>query len=385
MAFVQVVRRSMRPEEYTDLRFNWLKRYIYQDKFEITDLRARDARQISESEYEDSPEGFRPLHKGDIYYTPDGTVFFEGQVTVPEFLRGRGLWLSLWTAAEVIVKVNGRYAGGLDPNRDRLLLPPCNGNWDLKIEMEGYNRSKPDDERNPDSMKLRGCRQEFQGLYLATIRHGVLDLFYDLQLLLDVAKSQYFNEDYRKFLNRELSLALNKIDFDLLREKTDPDTGLLCLDAEEETAFADQVAAARKYIEDVIYANDDYKGTGDVAVVGHSHLDLAYYWRRIHTVHKNARTVLIQMRLMDQYPEFKYTHTQAYTYELLEILRPRTHNHRRVSQQEHCGERCCSAPVFLERSTYIRFVRMENTFVCPPPYRLRPLAFWGRAEGLRRV
>lgn len=375
----------MRPEEYTDLRFNWLKRYIYQDKFEITDLRARDARQISESEYEDSPEGFRPLHKGDIYYTPDGTVFFEGQVTVPEFLRGRELWLSLWTAAEVIVKVNGRYAGGLDPNRDRLLLPPCNGNWDLKIEMEGYNRSKPDDERNPDSMKLRGCRQEFQGLYLATIRHGVLDLFYDLQLLLDVAKSQYFNEDYRKFLNRELSLALNKIDFDLLREKTDPDTGLLCLDAEEETAFADQVAAARKYIEDVIYANDDYKGTGDVAVVGHSHLDLAYYWRRIHTVHKNARTVLIQMRLMDQYPEFKYTHTQAYTYELLEILRPRTHNHRRVSQQEHCGERCCSAPVFLERSIYIRFVRMENTFVCPPPYRLRPLAFWGRAEGLRRV
>ena len=85
-----------------------------------------------------------------------------------------------------------------------------------------------------------------------------------------MAKSQYFNEDYRKFLNRELSLALNKIDFDLLREKTDPDTGLLCLDAEEETAFADQVAAARKYIEDVIYANDDYKGTGDVAVVGHS-------------------------------------------------------------------------------------------------------------------
>ena len=152
----------MRPEEYTDLRFNWLKRYIYQDKFEITDLRARDARQISESEYEDSPEGFRPLHKGDIYYTPDGTVFFEGQVTVPEFLRGRGLWLSLWTAAEVIVKVNGRYAAVWTPTGDRLLLPPCNGNWDLKIEMEGYNRSKPDDERNPDSMKLRGCRQEFQ-------------------------------------------------------------------------------------------------------------------------------------------------------------------------------------------------------------------------------
>lgn len=75
---------------------------------------------------------------------------------------------------------------------------------ELLIEMEGYNRSKPDDERNPDSMKLKGCRQEFQGLYLATVNQDALSLFYDLQLLLDVSKSTYFNEDYRKFLNQEL-------------------------------------------------------------------------------------------------------------------------------------------------------------------------------------
>ena len=29
MAHIKVVRRSMRPEEWTDLRFGWLKRYIY--------------------------------------------------------------------------------------------------------------------------------------------------------------------------------------------------------------------------------------------------------------------------------------------------------------------------------------------------------------------
>lgn len=322
MAFVQVVRRSMRPEEYTDLRFQWLKHFIYMEKYEITDLKVRDARQISENEFEYSPDGFRELCKGDLYYTPDGTAFFEAHVSVPEYLRNKELWLSMWTAAEVIVKVNGRYAGGLDPNRDRLLLPPLHGDYNLKIEMEGYNRSKPDDERNPDAMELRGCRQEFQGLYLSTIRHDVLSLFYDLQLLLDVAKSDYFNEDYRKFLNRELSLALNNIDFDFLREHTDATTGLLKLDEQQEKALSAQIAAATAYIETVIYANDDYKGNGNVAVVGHSHLDLAYYWRKIHTVHKNARTVLIQMRLMDQYPEYKYTHTQAYTYELLEKYYP---------------------------------------------------------------
>ena len=39
-------------------------------------------------------------------------------------------------------------------------------------------------------------------------------------------------------------------------------------------------------------------------------------------MHKNARTILIQLRLMDRYPDFKYAHTQAYTYELLEKYYP---------------------------------------------------------------
>lgn len=83
-----------------------------------------------------------------------------------------------------------------------------------------------------------------------------------------------------------------------------------------------QLRDAAAYIDRTIYANDDFKGSGNVALVGHSHLDLAYYWRRIHTVHKNARTILIQLRLMDRYPDFKYAHTQAYTYELLEKYYP---------------------------------------------------------------
>ena len=38
MAFVEVVRRSMRPEEWTDLRFSWIKRGLIEKQFAITDL-----------------------------------------------------------------------------------------------------------------------------------------------------------------------------------------------------------------------------------------------------------------------------------------------------------------------------------------------------------
>ena len=52
MAFVQVVRRSMRPEEYTDLRAGWLKRFLYESKYEITDIEITDARQTGENTYD---------------------------------------------------------------------------------------------------------------------------------------------------------------------------------------------------------------------------------------------------------------------------------------------------------------------------------------------
>ena len=293
----------MRPEEWTDLRFGWLKRHIYSSKWEIKNLMIRDARQVSEMEFEYYSEDYRPLNKGDMYFTPDGTAFIKADVDIPEELQGKELWFSLKTAAEICVKVNGRYIGGVDPNRERMLLSPyVNSKETLHFDMMGYNRSKPDDERNPESLSVRGCRQIFEGAYICTVNHSVQDLVWDFELLLDIAKSELFSEDYRNFLNRELNNAMNFIDF--------------------ESDELNGVEEAQKYLDEVVFANDNYKGSGDVALIAHSHLDIAYYWRRIHAVQKNLRTVLIQLRLMDKYPDFKYTHTQPYVYETLEKYYP---------------------------------------------------------------
>ncbi len=303
MAHIKVTRRSMRPEEWTVLRFGWLKRHIYGRKWEIENLMIRDARQVAEMEYEYYSEDYRPLRKGDMYFTPDGTAFIKADVDIPKDMQGEELWFSLKTAAEIIVNVNGKYIGGVDPNRERMLLSPyVNTKKTLHFEMTGYNRSKPDDERNPESLSVRGCRQIFEGAYICTVNHKVQNLVWDFELLLDIAESELFSEDYREFLNTELYNAMNLIDFD-----------------GDELSGVDE---CKKYIEDVIYANDTYRGSGNVALIAHSHLDLAYYWRRIHSVQKNLRTVLIQLRLMDKYKDFRYTHTQPYIYETLEKYYP---------------------------------------------------------------
>ena len=100
MAHVKVVRRSMRPEEWTDLRFVWLQRGIVEDREEVTGLTIRDAEQISENEYA-WPDGQeeRLLKKGDLYCTPDGTVFIRGKARIPDRFSGRNVYLSLKTAA----------------------------------------------------------------------------------------------------------------------------------------------------------------------------------------------------------------------------------------------------------------------------------------------
>ena len=302
MAHIKVERRSMRPEEWVRLRFGWLKRHIYSEKHEITTFRIKDARQVSEMNFEFYDDEFRPLKKGDMYFTPDGTAFIEADYEIPAHLEGKKYCFALKNAAEMIVKVNGVYVGGIDPNRERMNLSEYVEGRKLHFEIMGYNRSKPDDERNPESLSVRGCRQIFEGGYIAVVNETVQSLVYDIEMLLDAALNEVFNEDFRAHAIRELDYALNYIDFDDVRDE--------------------DVKAAAEHIDKNIFSNKNYKSGGNVALVAHSHLDIAYYWRRIHAVQKNLRTVLIQLRLMDKYPDFKYAHTQAYTYETVEKYYP---------------------------------------------------------------
>lgn len=302
MAHIKVIRRSMRPEEYIELRYGWLKRCIYGKMYELGPVYKKEAHQISENEYEFYDEEFVPLRNGDIYFSPDGSVFLRCECDIPDELKGKDYCFYFKTASEMIIKINGRFAGGVDPNRERIPAASFVNGDRIVIEAEGFNRSKPDDERNPETLARRGCRQEFTGLYLTTVNENIQNLCYDLEIFSDIISSGQFDEEYVKTVISKLDKALNLIDYDNITEEA--------------------AKQAIDFIEENIYSDKTFRSSGKVALVGHSHLDIAYYWRRIHAVQKNLRTVLIQMRLMDKYPEFRYAHTQAYTYETVEKYYP---------------------------------------------------------------
>ena len=292
MAHIKVKRRSMSREEWIELRLGWLGRRIVAQSSPIEGWEVREARQAGEAEYEFYDAEWRPLETGDTIYTPDGTAFLRAAASVPEELRGQKVWFSLQTASEMMVKINGKYAGGIDPNRDRFELPA--GVNELDIEIEGYNRSKPDDDRHQETRGLKGCRQAWQGARFVVLDEEALAGYYDAAILLDLLSSEAFDEDLCERVENHLDQALRLED----------------------------IGEMRAYLQEHIFGDDTYRGSGKVALVAHSHLDIAYFWRRVHGIQKNARTCLIQLRLMDKYPDFKYAHTQPYLYETLEKYYP---------------------------------------------------------------
>ncbi len=296
MAHVPVVRRSMRPDEWTKIRMGWLKRHIISEIYEIAGWTIREGVQEGENSYIMEDDEPRPLRKGDLYFTPDGTVFLDVTATLPEELCGReGVRLRLTTASEMIVRINGALVGGLDPNRETLPLP-ASADGVYHIEIEGYDRSKPDDDRSVETRHLKGCRQEFQGGQFVTFNEAARSLYYDVLVFMDILNGGQFDEDVCALVSDRLYKALDLVDWDA------------------HTGYD----AASAYIQKELYDNKLFHGSGAVALVAHSHLDIAYHWCKRHAVQKNARTTLIQLELMDRYPEFRYTQTQAYLFETLE-------------------------------------------------------------------
>ena len=300
MGHVQVIRRSMRPDEWTDIRIRALRRVLIRESSEITGWTVREGRQTGDDTYEMYDAVPRPLNRGDEYFTPDGTAFLHAEAVIPEaFRKEPEVRLRLATAAEMLVRINGRLRGGIDPNRETMVLPvPEDGR--IVIDIEGYNRSKPDDDRNEETTRFKGCRQIFQGAYFVILDRDAVSLYHDIILFRDIVKGGQFDEDYSAMVSDRLARALDLCDFDTR-------TGL---------------QEAKAFIEKELYGNGLYKGAGRVELLAHSHLDIAYYWRRKHAVQKNARTCLIQLDFMDRYPFLKYTHTQAYLFETLERYYP---------------------------------------------------------------
>ncbi|NLP10980.1 alpha-mannosidase, partial [bacterium] len=88
-------------------------------------------------------------------------------------------------------------------------------------------------------------------------------------------------------------------------------------------AFFDSIARADEMLQKELGPEPTpAAGAPAVLCLGHSHLDLAWKWRVRHSIQKAARTCANALRLMELYPEFRYSQSQAQLYQWMQTHQP---------------------------------------------------------------
>ncbi|MBN1581038.1 MAG: alpha-mannosidase [Anaerolineae bacterium] len=189
---------------------------------------------------------------------------------------------------EGALSVDERLYAGLDRNHKRVPAPPP-GERALEIECMSLLRAYCQPE-------LRAAFSSFGGGAFVEVDPAIEAAYYDFTFAWQAARA-IAGGRRRERLFAALEAALLQIDLvvpdDVLRAE---------LKAAQETLRKRVCAIA-----------PDPEG-GRVYLVGHTHIDTAWLWPLSETVRKCGRTFATALRLMEQYPEFHFSCSQAQLY-----------------------------------------------------------------------
>ena len=236
------------------------------------------------------------------WYGPDKHYWFRTEVTVPESFAGKSLWLHLQTQIEewddaknpqFLVFVDGVVTQGADMNhRDVLLARKAEAGRTYRIDLQAYTGILHA-ELNL-LVDLREIDPEIEGLY------------YDMKVPLEAFGRLDPDGKPRHDLERVLNDAVNMLD---LRTPYDDN-------------FTASVAATRAYLAKALYT--DLAGHDEIiaSCIGHTHIDVAWWWTVAQTEEKTCRSFSTVLRLMEQYPNYKFMSSQPQLYAFLKARYP---------------------------------------------------------------
>lgn len=193
---------------------------------------------------------------------------------------------------EAVVYIDGKEAAGLDPNhQDFILGREYADGKPHEVILEGWT----------------GIREEDYRIgFLGTghIHRKTLELAYMAQLCLQTAESER-DAPLSEWIRDAVQNAFLKLDLreplgNAFRESTQEALDRLCHKLQK----------------------IPYEPVQNIIACGHGHLDLAWLWRSRQSVKKGVRTFLNALNLMERYPDFYFSQTQAQLYEWIENAYP---------------------------------------------------------------
>ena len=231
--------------------------------------------------------------------------WFRAQFTVPQSMDGKCIFLKIHTQIEewddgrnpqFLLFVDGKAVQGQDMNHREVRLTDCaEAGRTYTLDLQAYTGIL----HNEFALKVTADETDL----------ALLKLYYDLKAPADAYHYKRMPEGRtRSLLIEALNGAINKLD---LRNPHSPE-------------FDASVAEAQAYIDEHLYQNPELIGHDEIiaSCIGHTHIDVAWWWTVSQTREKTARSFSTVLKLMDEYPDYKFMSSQPQLYVFLKERYP---------------------------------------------------------------
>lgn len=281
--------------ERAEVIANKLKKLMVVRKFQLDDWKVKEGFFLRPEEADRAEEGWETFDSRLMHwYGPDRHYWFRTVFTVPEEYDGKGLWLRIRTQIEewddaknpqFLVFLNGEVVQGADMNhREVLLSEAATAGETVTVDLQAYSGTL-----HPEFRLMADVEE---------VSEPVKDLYYDIQVPLWAMDR----------MDQEGKTAI-----DILTVLNDT-ISLLDLRDVFSDNFYRSVEAARAYIAKALYEDLAGDDTVIATCIGHTHIDVAWWWTVAQSREKAARSFATVLELMDEYPEYQFMSSQPVLY-----------------------------------------------------------------------
>lgn len=281
--------------ERAEVIANKLKKLMVVQKFQLDDWKVKEGFFLRPEEADLAEEDWEPFDSRLMHwYGPDRHYWFRTVFTIPEEYDGKGLWLRIRTQIEewddaknpqFLVFLNGEVVQGADMNhREVLLSEAATAGETVTVDLQAYSGTL-----HPEFRLMADVEE---------VSEPVKDLYYDIQVPLWAMDR----------MDQEGKTAI-----DILTVLNDT-ISLLDLRDVYSDDFYRSVEAARAYIAKALYEDLAGDDTVIATCIGHTHIDVAWWWTVAQSREKAARSFATVLELMDEYPEYRFMSSQPVLY-----------------------------------------------------------------------